>query len=155
MVGSMGGGREWEQWKITPNDLSGLASGEAAAGTVGGGHRDGKPPGWPSRIPGPEPGGQADGSGGGERNGSPVLLPPRCGAVPPAPPPGWADGDDGDYSARAAARGNAGDGDPLGNDNAAATAVAGKADDAGQEKDDHGCDNGDDDKNDDKWGRGA
>jgi hypothetical protein len=53
------------------------------------------------------------------------------------------------------ARGNAGDGDPLGNDNATTAAVAGKADDAGQENNVHGSDNGDDDKDDDKWGRGV
>ncbi len=48
--------------------------------------------------------------GGGGRNGPPVPSPPRCGAVPPAPPPGWADGDNGDRGARAEARGNAGNG---------------------------------------------
>jgi hypothetical protein len=57
-----------------------------------------------------------------------------------------------DHSARAAARGNAGDGDPLGKNDAA---VAGKADDGGQENDDRGGDDGDDDENGDKWGRGA
>jgi hypothetical protein len=96
----------------------------------------------------------AGGSGNG-RNGPPVPLPPRCGAVPPAPPPGWADGDNGDHGTHAAARSNASDGNPLGNDDAATAAVIGKADNAGQENDDHGGDDGDDDKNDDKWGRGA
>ncbi len=95
------------------------------------------------------------GGGGGGRNGPPVPSPPRCGAIPPAPPPRCANGDDGDCGARAAACGNAGDGNPLRNDNAAATAVTGKADDAGQENDDCSGDNGDDDKNNDKWGRGA
>jgi hypothetical protein len=93
--------------------------------------------------------------GGGGRNGPPVPLLPRCSAVPPAPPPGWADGDGGDRGTHAAARGNAGDGEPLRNDDATVTAVAGKADDAGQENDDRGGNNGDDDEDDDKWGRGA
>jgi hypothetical protein len=84
-----------------------------------------------------------------------VPSPPRCSAVPPAPPPGRAVGDNGDHGARAAACGNAGDGNPLGNNNAATAAVTGKADDAGQENDNRGGDNGDDDENDDKWGRSA
>ena len=84
-----------------------------------------------------------------------MPLPPRCSTAPPAPPPGWADGDDGDHSTCAAARGDAGDGDPLGNENAAAAAVAGEADDTGQENDDRGGEDGDDDENDNKWGRGA
>jgi hypothetical protein len=96
----------------------------------------------------------AGGSGGG-CNGPPVPSPPRCGAVPPAPPPGRADGDNGDHGARAAACGNAGNGDLLRNNDAATAAVAGKADNAGQENDDHGDDDGDNDKNDDKWGRGV
>jgi hypothetical protein len=151
MVGLMGGGREW----TTPNDTSGPASGEEAAAAAGDGRHDGAPPGRLSRIPGPKPGGLAAGGGGGRRNGPLVPSPPRCGAVPPAPPPGQANGDDGDYSARTAARSDAGDGDPLGNDDAAAAAVTGEADDAGQENDDHGSDDGDDDKNDNKWGRGT
>jgi hypothetical protein len=89
------------------------------------------------------------------RNGPPVSLPPRCGAVPPAPPPGWADSDGGDRGACAAACGNAGNGNPLRNDDAAATAVAGKADNLGQENNDRGGNNRDDDKDDDKWGRGT
>ena len=93
--------------------------------------------------------------GGGGRNSPPVPSPPRCGIVPPAPPPGWADGDNGDRGARAAARGYAGNGDPLKNDDAAAAAVIGKANDAGQENNDHGGNDGDDNKDDDKWGRGA
>jgi hypothetical protein len=83
------------------------------------------------------------------------CLPPRCGAVPPALPPGWAKGDNGDHDARAAARGNAGSGNPLGNNDAATAAIAGEADNAGQENHDRGGDNGDDNKNDNKWGRGA
>ncbi len=93
--------------------------------------------------------------GSGGRNGPPVLSPPRCGAVTPAPPPGRADGDNGDRGARAVARGNAGDGNPLKNNNAAAAAVAGEADDAGQENDNHGGDDGDNDEDNDKWERGA
>ncbi len=96
----------------------------------------------------------AGGSSGG-CNGPPVPLLPRCGAVPPAPPPRWADSDNGDHGAPAAAHGNAGDGNPLRNDDAATAAVAGKADDAGQENNDRGGDDGDNDKNDNKWGRGA
>jgi hypothetical protein len=96
----------------------------------------------------------AGGSGGGH-NSPPVPAPPRCGAVPPALPPGRADGDNGDHGACAAARSNAGDGDHLGNDDTATTAVAGKADNAGQENDNRGSDDGDDDKNNDKCGRGA
>jgi hypothetical protein len=84
-----------------------------------------------------------------------VLSPPRCGAIPPAPPPERADGDAGDHGAHAAARGNAGDGDPLGNDDATTAVLAGEADDAGQENNDRGSDNGDDNKNNNKWGRGA
>ncbi len=86
-----------------------------------------------------------------------VPLPPRCGAVPPAPPPGRADGDDGDHSARVAARSDTGDGDPLRKDDAAAAtaAVAGKEDNVGEENDDRGGDDGDNDMNDDKWGRGT
>ncbi len=95
------------------------------------------------------------GGGGGERNGSPVPLLPRCGAIPPAPPPGWADGDNGDHGARAAPRGDVGNGNPLGNDNAAAAAVASKADNTGQENDDRSGDDGEDDENNNKWGRGA
>jgi hypothetical protein len=123
-------------------------------GAVGDGRRDGAPPGQPSRITGPKPGGRAAGGGGGGRNGPPVPLPPRCCAIPPAPLPGWADSDDGDHGARTAAHSNAGDGDPLGN-NKAAAAVASKADDMGQENDDHGGNNGDNDEDDDKWGREA
>jgi hypothetical protein len=96
----------------------------------------------------------AGGSGGG-RNCPPMPLPPRCGAVPPAPPPGRADGDKGDHGARAAARSNAGNGNPLGNDNPTTAAIAGEADNAGQENNDCGGDDGDNDKNDNKWGRGA
>ncbi len=65
------------------------------------------------------------------------------------------DGDNGDHGACAAARGNASDGDPLGNDDATTAAIAGEADDAGQENGDRGGDDGDDDEKDDKWGRGA
>jgi len=72
-----------------------------------------------------------------------------------APPPGRADGDDGDRGTRAAARGNADNGGPLRNDDAAATAIASEADDAGQKMDDHDGDDGDDNKDDDKWGRGS
>ncbi len=74
---------------------------------------------------------------------------------PPPPPPGWAEGDNGDDGARAAARGDAGNGNPLGNNDAAAAAFAGEADNAGQENNIHGGDNGDNDKDDYKWGRGA
>jgi hypothetical protein len=84
-----------------------------------------------------------------------VPSPPRCGAVPPAPLPGRADGDDGDHGARAAARGNAGNGNPLGNNNAAAAAITGKVDDAGQENNNRGGYDGDNNENNDKWGRGA
>jgi hypothetical protein len=96
----------------------------------------------------------ASGSGGG-RNGPPVPSPRRCGIVPPAPLPGRADGDNGDHGARAAARGNAGNGNPLGNDDAATVAVAGKTENVGQENDDRGSDDGDNDENNDKWGRGT
>jgi hypothetical protein len=136
--------------------LSGPTLGEVAAGAAGDGHRDGMPPGWPSRILRPKPGGRVAGGGGGKRNGPPVPSPPRCGAIPPALPPGRADGDDGDDGARAVACGNAGDSGPLGNNNAATAAtVAGKADDARQENDNHGGNNGDNNKDNDKWGRGA
>jgi hypothetical protein len=106
-------------------------------------------------FPGLSQGGRAAGGSGGRRNCSPVPSPLRCSAVPPALPPGRADGDDGDHGACAAARGNAGDGDPLGNDNAAAAAIASEADNAGQENNDCGGDDGDNDENNDKWGRGA
>jgi hypothetical protein len=96
---------------------------------AGGGHRNGEPPGRLSQIPWPEP--------------------------PPPPPPGRADGDNGVHGTHAAARGNAGNGDPLGNDAAAAATVAGKVDNAGQENNDRGGDDGGDNKNDNKWGRGA
>ncbi len=82
-------------------------------------------------------------------------MPPRCGTVPPAPPPGQANGDNGDHGAHAAARGNAGNGDPLRNNDAVTAAIASKADNAGQENNDRGNDNGDNYKNDNKWGRGA
>jgi hypothetical protein len=135
--------------------LSGPALGEAAAGAVGDGCCNGVPPGQPSWIPGPKQGERAAGSSGSGRNGPPVPSPPRCGAVSPAPPPGPADGDDSDCHARAAARGDASNGDPLGNNDAATATVAGKADNAGQENNDHSSDDGDDNKNNDKWGRGA
>jgi hypothetical protein len=81
---------------------------------------------------------------------------PQCRRPPgaaPSPPPRHPDRPtDG---ARAAARGDAGNGDPLRNDTAAVVALAGKADNVGQENDDCGGDNRDDDKNNDKWGRGA
>ncbi len=93
--------------------------------------------------------------GSGRRNDPPVPSLTRCGAIPPALPPGWADGDDGDRGARAAARSDAGDGDPLRNDDAAAAAVAGKADNARQENNNRSSGNGDDEEDDDKWGRGA
>jgi hypothetical protein len=150
MVGLMGGGWKRGQWETTPNDLSGPASGEAAAGAAGDGRHNGTPLGQPPWIPGPEPGGQAAGGGGGGRNGPPVPLPHRCGAVRPAPPLRQADGDNGDHGARAAAHGDAGNGNPLRNNTAAATAVAGKVDNAGQETDNCGGDNGDDDENNDK-----
>ncbi len=138
-----------------PSSRSGPALGKATAGTAGVGRRDGVLLGRPSQIPGPRPGGRAAGGGSGKCNGPPVPSPPRCGAIPPAPPPGWADGDDGDDGACAAAHGNAGNGNPLGNDDAAAVAVACEADNAGQEKDDHGGNNGDDNEDNDKWGRRA
>ncbi len=86
---------------------------------------------------------------------SPGPSTPRCGAVPPTLPPGWADGDDGDRGARAAAHGNAGNGNPLRNNDTANAAAAGKVDDAGQENNDRGGDDGDDDEDNDKWGTGA
>jgi hypothetical protein len=122
---------------------------------VGDGRCNGMLPGQPSQIPGPVPGGQVAGGSGNGCNGPPVPLPPRCSAAPPALPPRRADSDDGDCGARAVAHGNAGNGDPLRNDDAAAAAIAGKADDVGQENHDQGGDDGDDDKDDDKWGRGA
>jgi hypothetical protein len=134
--------------------LSGPTSGEAAVGAVGDGCRNGALPGRPSRIPGPEPGGRAAGGGGGKCNGPSVPSPPRCCTAPPAPPPGWADSDDGDDGTRAEAQGNAGNGNPLGINNAAAATIAGKADNVGQENNDHGGDDGDNDEDDDKWGRG-
>jgi hypothetical protein len=84
-----------------------------------------------------------------------VPSPPRCGIVPPAPLPGWANGDNGDDSARAAACGNAGNGNPLRNDNATVAGIVGKADNAGQENNHRGRDGRDNGKEDDKWGRGA
>jgi hypothetical protein len=138
-----------------PNDLSGPASGEAAAGTAENGRCNGAPPGWLSRIPRPKPGVWAAGGGSGGHDGPPVPSLPRCGAVPPAPPPGRADGDDGDHGARAAARSNAGNGNPLRNNDPATAAIAGEAEDMGQENDNCGGDDGDDDKNNDKWRRGV
>jgi hypothetical protein len=135
--------------------LFGPASGKVAAGTAGDGCCASMPPGRPSRISGPKPMGKAAGGSGGGRNGPPVPLPRRCGFSPPAPLPGRANGDNGDHGACAAARGNAGDGDPLGNNNAATAAVAGEAEDTGQKKDNRGSDNGDNDKNNNKWGRSA
>ncbi len=84
-----------------------------------------------------------------------MPSPPRCGGNPPAPLPGRADSDNGNEGARTAARSNAGDGDPLRNDNAATAAIAGEADNAGQENNDRSGDNEDDNKDNDKWGRGA
>jgi hypothetical protein len=115
------------------------------------GHRNGVPPGRLSWIPGPKPGGRAASGGGGGRNGPTVPSPPRCGAVPLAPPPRRADGDDSDRSASAAARGNAVDGNPLRNKDATTAAM----NDAGQENDVRGGGDGDNNKDDDKWGRGA
>jgi hypothetical protein len=135
--------------------LSSPASGKVAADLAGDGRRNGTPPGRLSQIPGPKPGGRPAGSSGSGRNGPPVPLPPRCGTVPPALPSGQANGDDSDHGARAAACGDAGNGNPLGNDNNAAVAVPGKVNDAGWENDNRGGDDGDDNKNDDKWGRGA
>ncbi len=135
--------------------LSGPALGEAAAGTAGDGRCNGLLPGRPSRISGPELRGQAAGSGGGVHNGPPVPLPPRCGAVPPPLLPGCTDSEDGNHIARAAACGNAGNGNPLGNNDAAAAAIIGEADDGGQENDDCGGEDEDDNENNDKWGRGA
>jgi hypothetical protein len=79
----------------------------------------------------------------------------KCSAVLTSPPPGRADSDDGDHGTHAAACGDAGNGDPLKNNNAAAATVAGKADNVGQENNDRGGDNRNNDENDDKWGRGA
>jgi hypothetical protein len=87
------------------------------------------------------------GSSGCGCNGPPVPSPPRCDAIPPAPPPGRADGNNSDHSARAVARSNAGDGDPLGN--TATAAISGKVDNAGQENNDCSGDDGNDNKNDD------
>ncbi len=84
-----------------------------------------------------------------------MLSRPSCCTVPPTPPPGRADGEDGDQGTCAAACGNTGDGNPLGNNDSSAAAIAGKADDVGQENNDRCGDNGDDNKNDNKWGRGA
>ncbi len=70
----------------------------------------------------------------------------------PAPLPRRADGDD---CARAAACGNAGNGDPLENNNAAAAAVASEADDTGQENDNCSGNDRDKDEDNDTWGRGA
>ncbi len=106
-------------------------------------------------IPGPKPGGRVAGGGSGRHNGPPVPLPPQCGAIPPGPLPGRTDGDNGDHGARAAARGDAGNGDPLRNDNPTAAAITGKADNIGQENNDCSGDNGEDNKNVNKWGRGA
>ncbi len=91
--------------------LSGPTLGEAAAGTLGDGHHNGAPPGQPSLIPRPKPGGQAAGSTSSKCNGSLTLSPPRCGAVPPAPPPKRADGNNG---AHAAACCDASNGNPSG-----------------------------------------
>ncbi len=79
-------------------------------------------------------------------------MPPRCSAVPPAPPPGRANSN---HSAPAASRGDAGDCNPLGNNDTAAAAVAGKVDNTGQENNDHSGNNGDDNKDNEKWGRGT
>ncbi len=62
---------------------------------------------------------------------------------------------DGDHGARAAACGNAGNGDPLRNNNAATAAIASEADNVGQENNNRGGDDGDDNMNNDKWGRGT
>jgi hypothetical protein len=97
-----------------------------AARAAGDGRCAGVPPGRPSCIPGPKRRGRVAGGSGGGRNSPPVPSPPRCGAVPPALPPGWADGDNGDHGTRAVARGNAGNGNPLGNNDAATAAIAGK-----------------------------
>ncbi len=84
-----------------------------------------------------------------------MPSPLRCGAVPTAPPPGQANSDNNDDGARVAACGNAGYGDSLGSNNAAAAAVADEADNTGQENDDCSGNNGDNDEDADKWGRGA
>ncbi len=74
-------------------------------------------------------------------------MPPRCGAVPPALLPGRADGDNGTW---AAACGDTRNGDPLGNNDATATAIAGKVNNMGQENDDPGGNNRDKDKDNNK-----
>jgi hypothetical protein len=81
-----------------------------------------------------------------------AIAPQVCGTVPPALLPGQADGNDG---ARVAACGNASNGNPLRNDDAATAAVTGKADNAGQENNDCGSNDRYDDRDEDKWGRGA
>ncbi len=134
--------------------LPGPALVEAAAGAAGDG-RDGMPPGRPSQIPGPKLGGRASRGSGGKRNGPPVPSPPRCGTVPPTPPPGQADSDYGDDGASAAARSDTGNGNPLRKKDVTAVAIAGKVDDAGQENNNRSSNNGDDDEDDEKWGRGA
>ncbi len=63
---------------------------------------------------------------------------------------------DGNNGAHTAAYGNTRNGNPIRNDDAAAaTAIARKVDDVGQENDDCGGDDGDNNKDDNKWGRGA
>jgi hypothetical protein len=63
-------------------------------------------------VSGPKLGGWGVGGDGGGRDGPPVPSPPRCGTIPPAPPPGRADGDNSDLGAHAAAHGNASNGNP-------------------------------------------
>jgi hypothetical protein len=131
---------------------SSLASGEVAAGMAWEGHSYGAPLGRPSRISGPKPGGQAAEGCSSGRDGPLMPLPPRCGAVPPPLPPKWADGEDG---ARMAARGNTSDGDPFPINDATAVAITDKVDDMGQENNDHFSNNGVNNEDNDKWGRGT
>jgi hypothetical protein len=79
-------------------------------------------------------------------------CPPGAVLSPHAPLPGWASGNDG---TRAVAHGNAGNGDPLGNNSAAAAAIYGKVDNVGWENDNCGSNNKDNNKDIDKWGRRA
>ncbi len=132
--------------------LSGPASGKAAAGAAGDCHHNGTLPGRLSQITGPEPGGQAASGSGSGLYGPPMPSPPRCSTVPTAPPPGQANGDDG---TNVAACRNADNGDPLGNKDATAATVFGKAGDAGQVNNNHSSNNGDDNEDNNKWGRGA
>ncbi len=129
---------------------------QSAVGAAGDGRHDGMPPGGHPIFPGLSwVGGSLAAAGAG-------ATVPRCrrpSGAAPSPPPLRLEGPTltAVIGPRAAACGDAGYGNPLGNVNAAAAApaVAGKVDNVGQENNDCSGNDGDVDKDNNKWGRGA